>query len=199
MARFRGSTFKRSRRLGFSILETGKEFVKGKAREYAPGQHGQKKSKPSDYKLHLYEKQKVRYMYGLNEKQFRNTFFKSSKRKGLSGTNFLQMLEQRLDNVVYRAGFALTRRQARQLVNHGHFTLDGKKANIPSMLVTEGQVITLKEKSRKNQQIIDALATKKPAEWVEVKDFVATFKRLPERNEIAKDINESLIVEYYNK
>ncbi|UVD81620.1 30S ribosomal protein S4 [Mycoplasma iguanae] len=199
MARFRGSTFKRTRRLGFSILETGKEFLKGKKREYAPGQHGQKKSKPSDYKLHMYEKQKVRYMYGLNERQFKNTFVKASKRKGLSGTNFLQMLEQRLDNVVYRAGFASTRRQARQLVNHGHFTLNGKKADIPSMLVSVGDVVELKEKTRKNVQVIEALALNRQHEWIEVKDFKATFKRLPERTEIAKEINDSLIVEYYNK
>lgn len=199
MARFRGSTFKRSRRLGFSILETGKEFVKGRRREYAPGQHGQRKSKPSDYKLHMYEKQKVRYMYGLNERQFRNTFFKASKRKGLSGTNFLQMLEQRLDNIVYRAGFAATRRQARQLVNHGHFLLNGTKADIPSMQVEVGAVIELKEKSRKNVQINEALTLGKKAEWVEIKDFKATFVRMPERKELSQEINDSLIVEYYNK
>lgn len=199
MSRFRGSTFKRSRRLGFSILETEKEFIKGKKREYAPGQHGQKKSKPSDYKLHMYEKQKVRYMYGLSEKQFRNTFFKSSKRKGVAGTNFLQMLEQRLDNVVYRAGFTSTRREARQLVNHRHFTLNGKKADIPSMQVSIGDVIELKEGSRQNKQILASLEVKQTAAWITRKDFKITFDRLPERKELNPNINDSLIVEYYNK
>lgn len=199
MSRFRGSTFKRSRRLGFSILETEKEFIKGKKREYAPGQHGQKKSKPSDYKLHMYEKQKVRYMYGLSEKQFRNTFFKSSKRRGVAGTNFLQMLEQRLDNVVYRAGFTSTRREARQLVNHRHFTLNGKKADIPSMQVSIGDVIELKEGSRQNKQILASLEVKQAAAWMTRKDFKVTFDRLPERKELNSNINDSLIVEYYNK
>lgn len=200
MSRFTGSTFKRSRRLGFSILETGKEFVKGKKREYAPGQHGQRRAnKPSDYKIHMYEKQKVRYMYGLNEKQFRNTFFKASKRKGLAGTNFLQMLEQRFDNLVYRAGFATTRRQARQLVNHGHFLVNGKKIDIPSYIVSVGDTIELREKSRKNTQITASLELKKKTEWITLKDFKATFNRLPERKELNTEINDALIVEYYSK
>ncbi|UWD34204.1 30S ribosomal protein S4 [Mesomycoplasma molare] len=199
MSRYTGPIFKKSRRLGFSILETGKEFAKGKKRTYAPGQHGQKKVKLSDYGLHLHEKQKVRFMYGINERQFKNTFFKSSKRKGVTGTNFLQMLETRLDNIVYRAGFASTRRQARQLVNHGHFTLNGKKADIPSIQVSINDVVELKEKSRKNVQIVEALETRSKAEWIEYKDFKATLKRLPERRELNQEINDALIVEFYNK
>ncbi|MGX9340639.1 30S ribosomal protein S4 [Mycoplasma sp. 3341] len=199
MSRFRGSLFKKSRRYGFSLLENDKEFAKGKQRKYAPGQHGQKRAKLTDYGLHLYEKQKVRYMYGLNERQFHNTFVKASKKSGVTGTNFLQTLESRLDNLVYRAGFAKTRAQARQLVNHGHFTLDGHKADIPSMLVSVNSVIELKEKSRNNSEIKEAMEQRAVAEWVKREDFKATFTRLPERNELNKDINESLIVEFYNR
>lgn len=201
MATLRGSSFKRSRRLGFSILETGKEFVKGKGRQTVPGQHGNKRRpKLSDYGLHLYEKQKVRYMYGITEKQFKNTFYKAAKRPGQAGVNFLQMLETRLDSLVYRTGLAETRRQARQLVNHGHFTLNGHKADIPSMQVKINDVIELKEKSRKNVQILDAQKRKEVAPWLSTKgDFKFILTRLPERKELNQEINESLIVEFYSK
>lgn len=200
MSRYIKSSFKKSRRYGFSILENGKEFVKGKGRQYAPGQHGQKRVKVSEYGLHLYEKQKLRYMYGISEKQFKNTFEKASKRQGPAGTNFMQMLETRLDSFVYRTGVAETRRQARQLVNHGHFLLNGKKADIPSMQIKIGDVVTLKEGSRKNVQIVDAKKRKELASWVKTdKDFVFKLDRLPERKELNTDINESLIVEHYNK
>ncbi|QGZ97690.1 30S ribosomal protein S4 [Mycoplasma sp. NEAQ87857] len=199
MSRYTGPVFKRSRRLGFSILETGKEFSKGKKRTYAPGQHGNKRVKLSDYGLHLYEKQKVKYMFGVNEKQLRKTFEKAVKAKGVTGTNLLQLLESRLDNVVYRAGFASTRRQARQLVNHGHFTLNGKKANIPSMTVSVNDVVELKEKSRNNTQITEALAAKSASAWMTRKDFKVTFDRLPERNEMHSEIKDALVVEYYSK
>ena len=201
MATLRGSSFKRSRRLGFSILETGKEFAKGKGRQTVPGQHGNKRRpKLSDYGLHLYEKQKVRYMYGITEKQFKNTFFKASKRPGQAGVNFLQMLETRLDSLVYRTGLAETRRQARQLVNHGHFTLNGHKADIPSMQVKINDVIELKEKSRKNVQILEAKSKKEVAPWLTVSgEFKFTLTRLPERKELNSEINESLIVEFYSK
>ena len=199
MARYTGPVFKKSRRYGFSILETGKEFAKGKQRAYAPGDHGNKRVKLSDYGLHLYEKQKARYMYGLNEKQFKSTFHKASKLKGVAGINFLQLLESRMDNVVYRAGFASTRRQARQLVNHNHFTLNGKKANIASITIKLGDVIELKAKSQTNVQIKEAMESRPSAEWITLKGFKATFDRLPERRELNKEINESLIVEYYNK
>lgn len=205
MSRYTGPVFKKSRRYGFSILETGKEFVKGKQRKYAPGQHGQRKTKLSDYGLHLYEKQKVRFMYGINERQFRNTFKKATKKHGVASTVFLQTLESRLDNIVYRAGFAETRRQARQLVNHGHFLLNGKKANIPSMILSVGDTIELTTKKegkiRKNVQILEALEKNRTAEWIKLeKDkFKATFERLPERKELNPEIKESLIVEFYSK
>lgn len=199
MARYTGPVFKKARRLGFSILESGKEFSKGKKRTYAPGQHGNKKVKLSDYGLHLYEKQKVKYLFGVNEKQLRKTFDKAVKIKGVTGTNLLQLLELRLDNVVYRAGFASTRRQARQLVNHGHFTLNGKKANIPSIQVSIADTIELKEKSRTNKQILESLENKATSAWLTRKDFTVKLDRLPERNEIHPEIKDALVVEFYSK
>ncbi|CAC13889.1 30S RIBOSOMAL PROTEIN S4 [Mycoplasmopsis pulmonis] len=199
MSRDRSSLFKKSRRLGFSVLENEKEFNKGKKRNYAPGQHGQRRTKLSDYGLHLYEKQKVKNLYGVNERQFANSFKKSSKLKGVQGTNFLQFLEQRLDNLVYRAGFAETRRQARQFVNHGHVLVDGKKVDIPSYRVAVGKVIEIKEKLQKNAQVLRNKEIRTAADWLSVKDFKATFTRLPERNEFLKEVNDSLIVEFYNK
>ncbi|MFV9451699.1 30S ribosomal protein S4 [Mycoplasma sp. 4463] len=199
MSRYTGPVFKKSRRLGFSILESGKEFAKGKKRTYAPGQHGNKRVKLSEYGLHLYEKQKVKHLFGLNEKQLRRVFEKAVKAKGITGTNLLQLLEVRLDNLVYRAGFATTRRQARQLVNHGHFVVDGKKANIPSMSISLGSEITLKEKSRDNKQIIEAMEQKAASAWMTRKDFSVKLDRLPERNEIHPEIKDALIVEFYSK
>ncbi len=180
-------------------METGKEFAKGKQREYAPGQHGQSRKKMSDYGLHLYEKQKLKYLYGMNERQFRNTFKKVSKLKGITGTNFLIALESRLDNLVYRLGFARSRRQARQLVNHNHFLLDGKKANIPSMLVKVGQSVEVKPTSQKMAIIEEATEARQPASWLSRHKLVGKYDRLPERSEISRDINESLVVEYYSK
>lgn len=199
MARYTGPVFKKSRRYGFSILETGKEFVKGKQRQYAPGQHGQRRTKASDYGLHLYEKQKVRYMYGVNERQFKKSFEKANKMKGVAGTNFLQLLETRLDNVVYRAGFAKTRRQARQLVNHGHFLLNGKRVNIPSQIVKIGDAVEIREKSQKIPNVVDAIENREVAAWIERDKFKIKFVRLPERKELNNQINDALIVEYYNK
>lgn len=206
MSRYTGPVFKKSRRFNFSILETGKEFAKGKQRRYAPGQHGPtRRAKLSEYGLHLNEKQKVRFMYGISEKQFRNTFIKSTKKQGVAGTNFLRALESRFDNLVYRAGFAETRKQARQLVNHGHFTLNGKKVNIPSIQLKIGDTFELSTKKegkiRKNDQILKALETKTPAAWVETdaKNFSAKFIRFPERSELNSEIKESLIVEFYSK
>lgn len=205
MSRYTGSIFRKSRRLGFSILETGKEFAKGKQRRYAPGLHGLRRSKPSDYGVHLREKQKVRFMYGLSEKQFRNTYRKATKKTGIAGTLFLQALESRLDNSVYRAGFAETRRQARQLVNHGHFLVNNKKVDIPSFQLKQGDIFELTTrkggKIRKNQQILTSLETRTPAAWLEVdKDnFKVVFNRMPERSELNQEIKESLIVEFYSK
>ena len=152
MSRYTGPQWKLSRRLGFSTLENGKELNK---RAYAPGQHGQKRKKQTEYGLQLAEKQKVRHMYGVNEKQFHNTFKQAGKMEGIHGYNFFCLLERRLDNVVYRLGFAPTRRAARQLVNHGHFLVNGIKTDIPSFRVKVGDVIEVKEKS-KNLAIIKA-------------------------------------------
>ncbi|WP_029512964.1 30S ribosomal protein S4 [Mycoplasmopsis iners] len=201
MSRYTGPVFKKSRRYGFSILETEKEFAKGKKRTYAPGQHGNKRVKLSDYGQHLYEKQKVKFVYGISEKQMQKYYGRAIKIKGVAGTNLLQLLESRLDNLVYRAGFAATRRQARQLVNHGHFEVDGHKANIPSMHIGVGSVIVLKEKSRKNSEIVKAMEIRTPAAWMTVdkEKFTAKFDRLPERNELHKDIKENYIIEFYSK
>ncbi|MCI6899626.1 MAG: 30S ribosomal protein S4 [Tenericutes bacterium] len=200
MARYTGSSYKQARRVGFSITETGKELAK---RPYGPGQHGKdRKGKLSDYGVQLKEKQKVRFMYGLNERQFRKTFDEAAKLQGIHGTNFLRLLESRLDNLVYRAGFASTRRGARQLVNHGHVTVNGKKVDIPSYRVKVGDVISLKEDD-KNLKVVEEALSKisKRVDFITYDENKkeATFVRLPERNELNADINEALIVEFYNK
>ncbi len=199
MARYTGPQWKKSRRLGFSTLETGKELAK---RPYAPGQHGQKRKKPTEYGLQLAEKQKVRHMYGVNEKQFRNTFFRASKMEGITGYNFFCLLESRLDNVVYRLGFATTRRQARQLVNHGHILLNGVKTDIASCQVKVGDVVSVKEKSKSLEIIKSALASQSHVPGfveVDAEKMEGKYTRLPERSELNQEINESLIVEYYNR
>lgn len=200
MARYTGSSWKQSRRLKFSVLENGKELQK---RNYAPGQHGQRRAKLSEYGIQLQEKQKVRFTYGVNEKQFHNLFVKAGKLEGKHGENFLFLLESRIDNLVYRMGFATTRRQARQLVNHGHITLDGKKVDIPSLLVKPGQVISVKESSRNLTIITESLEVMKASRlgFVTVDDnkMEGTFVRYPERHEIMPEIKENLIVEFYNR
>lgn len=199
MSRFTGSNWKVSRRLGYSISETGKELNK---RPYAPGQHGQKRSKLSEYGVQLQEKQRVRYTYGVNEKQFRKTFNEAKKMAGKQGANFLFLLESRLDNLVFRAGFARTRQQARQLVNHGHILLDGKKATIPSIRVKPGQLISIKDSAKDLVVIKEALeAVVSRVEFISFDDNAktATYVRLPERSEILPEIKENLIVELYNK
>jgi small subunit ribosomal protein S4 len=200
MARYTGPSWKLSRRLGISLSGTGKELDK---RPYAPGQHGpNQRKKLSEYGLQLQEKQKLRHMYGVNERQFRNLFDIAGKMAGKHGENFMILLETRLDNVVYRLGLARTRRQARQLVNHGHILVDGKRLDIPSYRVKAGQTITLREKSRNLEVVKEA---------VEVNNFVpdfltfdadkleGTFTRLPERSELPAEINEALIVEFYSR
>ena len=199
MSRFLGSMFTRSRRFGISLLENNKEFSKGKKRTTAPGQHGAKRVKMSDYQLHLYEKQKVRYMYGINERQFKNLFLNAAKKKGITGVILLQAIESRLDNLVFRAGFARTRAQARQFVSHGHFLVDGDKANIPSMQIKVGSKIELKPSLQNNSELKAAMEAMTVASWIKRDKFVATYSRYPERNEFAKEINEALIVEYYNR
>lgn len=200
MARYTGSLWKKSRRYGISLTGTGKELEK---RPYAPGQHGpNQRKKLSEYGLQLQEKQKLRYMYGINERQFRKTFNEAGKMKGIHGENFIILLESRLDNLVYRAGFARTRRQARQLVNHGHITVDGKRVDIPSFIVKPGQVIGVREKSRKLDIIAEAveLSNFTPEYLTFNKDNLeVTFDRMPERSELNADINEQLIVEYYSR
>jgi len=199
MSRYVGPTWKISRRLGYSISETGKELQK---RPYAPGQHGKRRSKLSDYGLQLQEKQKVRFTYGVSEKQFRKIFDEAGRLKGVHGENFLKFLEARLDNVVYRLGLARTRAQARQLVNHGHILVDGKKVDIPSYRLVPGQQIQLREKSNDLKVVGEALEAQFAS--VEFVDYnketkVGTFVRYPERNEILPDVNEQLIVEFYNR
>ena len=200
MSRYTKSNYRISRRLGFSTLETGEELAR---KPYAPGIHGSKKSKKlSNYGVQLQEKQKVRFMYGLNEKQFRRTFEDAGKMKGVHGENLFKLLESRLDNLVYRIGFSTTRRGARQLVNHGHITVNGKSVNIPSYTVKPGSVISVKEKSLNHPAMKQALENtlNRPA-FVEFDDkkMTGTYLRYPERSELNANINESLIVEYYNR
>ena len=200
MSRYTGPAYKKSRHLGFSTLENGKELAK---KPYAPGIHGtDRKRKPSEYSVQLAEKQKIRFMYGLNEKQFRRTFEKASKMAGIAGENFLVLLESRLDNVVYRLGMAKTRRAARQVVNHGHITVNGVKVDIPSYQVKVGDVIAVKEQSLDHPAIKEAVeATTVLPKFVEFDKAKLTGKlvRLPERSELNQEINESLVVEYYNR
>ena len=200
MSRYTKSSYRKSRRLGFSTLETGKELAK---KPYAPGMHGQKRAKKlSDYGIQLQEKQKVRFMYGLNEKQFKKTFVEAGKLKGVHGEDFLKLLESRLDNLVYRIGFATTRRGARQLVNHGHITVNGKKVDIPSYRCKVGDIISVKDSDKELSIIKSSLeALKKRVEFINYDEnkMEATYVRYPERSELNADINESLIVEFYNR
>lgn len=200
MARYTGPNNKQARRVSFSILENGKDIAK---RPYGPGQHGKdKKRKPSNYAIQLNEKQKVRFMYGISEKQFKKLVNDSAKMKGVHGENLLILLESRLDNLVYRAGFATTRRGARQLVNHGHITVNGKKVDIPSYRVKPGDVIAIKENSADHKGIEIALANKiKRVDFINYDEAkrTATYVRYPERSELNAEINESLIVEFYSR
>lgn len=201
MARNIGPVWRISRRLNFSILETGEELKK---RPYIPGQHGSasKRIKQSAYGLQKAEKQKIRNMYGLSEKQFYNTYIRATKTEGVTGTNLLVLLESRIDNLVYRMGFARTRRGARQLVNHGHILVNGKKVDIPSAQVKPGSTIEVKESSRNMASIADALeATLAFKDYVEVdKDNrKGKYVRFPERKELNSEVNELLVIEYYNR
>jgi len=181
-----------------------KEKCAFERRGYAPGQHGRRRSKIQGYGIQLREKQKVKRMYGVLEQQFRNYFAKAARGKGITGATLLQMLERRLDNVVYRLGFASSRTMARQLVSHGHIQVDGRKVSVPSALVQPGSVVALREKSRKNEQIKICLDTAKgrgvPA-WLELDadNFQGTVTQLPSREEITMPVQEQLIVELYSK
>lgn len=202
MSRNTGSVWKKSRRLGFSVLETGEELAR---RNTIPGQHGNaRRPKLTNYGIQLQEKQRIRHTYQLSEKQFYNTYLKASKKAGSAGENFLVMLESRLDNIVYRMGFARTRRASRQLVNHGHVLVDGKKVDIPSFQVKPGQVIEIRERAKNLSVINEALeAATATVDFVEVnKDAKkGTYVRYPERKELftAQEINELLVVEFYNR
>mgnify|MGYP000351688536 FL=1 len=199
MSRYTGADWKLSRRLNFSILETGKELAK---RPYGPGQHGNdRKKKPSEYGRQLIEKQKLRLMYGVNERQFRRLFLMASSSKEVTGIAFMRILESRLDNLVYRMGFARTR-AARQLVNHGHILVNGKKVDIPSYLCKVNDVISVKETSKGLKVIAEALdSMAATVKYVSVnkEQKSGVYLREPERNELPADIQESQIVEFYNR
>lgn len=208
MARYVGSVCKLCRR------EDEKLFLKGtrcytdkcalERRPYPPGQHGQRRSKISDYGIQLREKQKLKRLYGLGERQMRNIFSLATKAHGITGEVFLALIERRLDNVVYRMGFAASRKEARQLVKHNHFTLNGKKVNVPSMRVAQGDVIELSQKARGKAKLTGALDTYSMREipaWIELdkNNFKATIKDLPKRDDITSKVEERLVVELYSK
>ena len=205
MGRFRGSITKQSRREGINLAETEKVQKYLDKRPYGPGQHGQRrKGRPSDYSVRLREKQKLARLYGVGEKQFRNLFDEASTIPGVKGTIFLQLLERRLDNVVFRMGFASTRRQARQFVGHGHILVNGKKVDIPSYRVKVGDEIAVAEGSRSMgfiQENMEAQKRRRVAPWVEMDadNFKGTFARLPAREDLALPINENFIIEYYSR
>ncbi|KRK64562.1 30S ribosomal protein S4 [Companilactobacillus tucceti DSM 20183] len=200
MSRYTGPRWKLSRRLGISLSGSGKEIAR---RNYAPGQHGpNSRRKISEYGQQLTEKQKLRFMYDVNERQFRNLFLRAGKLEGIHGVNLMILLETRLDNVVYRLGLASSRPQARQLVNHGHITVDGKRVDIPSYEVQIGQKISLREKSKDLAIVKENLenVVGRPG-FVSFDDNTLTgsLVRNPERNELEPNIDESLVVEYYNQ
>ncbi len=208
MARYRGPVEKIERRFGVSLNLKGERRLAGKSalekRPYGPGQHGQRRKKVSEYGLQLNEKQKAKFMYGVSEKQLRALFAEAKRYAGNTGTNLITLIEQRLDNVVYRMGFATTRRFARQLVNHGHILVDGKRVDIPSYRVKPGQKIEVREKSKKNTQVVRALELTNQtglAPWVDIdaEKVFGIFTRLPEREEVVIPVEERLIVELYSK
>jgi small subunit ribosomal protein S4 len=208
MARYRGPVEKIERRLDADLGLKGERRLSGKSalekRPFAPGQHGQRRAKISEYGLQLREKQKVKFMYGISEKQFRNYFKEAVRREGNTGAILISLIEQRLDNVVYRMGFATTRANARQFTTHGHILVDGKKVDIPSYSVKAGQKIEVKEKSKSNPQVLRALELTNQTgmvDWVNVdKDKVfGIFTRIPSREEVVIPVEERLIVELYSK
>lgn len=206
MARYLGPKLKLSRREGTDLfLKSGVRAIDSKCKiDTAPGQHGARRGRLSDYGVQLREKQKVRRMYGVLEKQFRNYYKEAARLKGNTGENLLQLLEQRLDNVVYRMGFASTRSEARQLVSHKAILVNGQVVNIPSFNVKADDVVSVREKAKKQARILAALELadqrEKPT-WIEVDNskMEGTFKRIPERTDLSAEINEQLIVELYSK
>ncbi len=208
MARYREAVCRLCRREGMELFLKGDRCFTDKCaikrRGYPPGQHGQRRPKHSDYGVQLREKQKAKRIYGLQERQFRNYFEKAERLKGKTGDNLLILLERRLDNVVYKLGFAVTRRESRQMVRHGHFSVAGRKVNIPSFLVRAGEQIEMREKSRKMvavNEALDAVVRKGIPPWLELDrdNFKGTVKALPTRADITEPIQEQLIVELYSK
>lgn len=209
MARYTEATCRLCRRENLKLFLKGDRCYTDKCaferRSYAPGQHGQRRGgKISDYGVQLREKQKVKRIYGVLEKQFRKYYEKAERQKGITGTNLLILLERRLDNVVYRMGFASSRNQGRQLVRHSHFTVNGRKINIPSYQVKIGDVIEVKDKSRKIPTVLEAIETvvrREMPSWLEVDgaNFRGAVKEFPNREELTMPINEQLIVELYSK
>ena len=203
MARNTGPKAKLVRKFGENIFGNPKFDKILSNKPYGPGQHGAGRKRVSDYGLQLKEKQKLKIMYGLFERQFRNTFKRAYKMRGVTGDNLIQLLERRLDNTIYRLGFAVSRAQARQLVSHRHFTVNGKSVNIPSFSLKPGDIIAVKNKSKKMDVFHNALRIRKsnPYEWVEVEkaNLSGTFVKIPERAEIPVNVNEQLIVELYSK
>jgi len=203
MARFRGSITKVSRRLGIALSPKAEKYLE--RRPYAPGEHGQsRRGKVSEYALQLREKQKMKYLYGVLEKQFRNYYKKAVSQRGVTGDNLVKLLERRLDNVVYRCGFSPSRAGARQLVSHGHLTINGKRVNIPSYLVAPGDQIEFRQKSRNLDAVADSLnkasESRIPA-WIQVDkaNRKAVFLAVPERVDVQEPYNEQLVVELYSK
>jgi len=203
MARYTGPKAKLVRKFGENIFGNPKFDKILSNKPYGPGQHGAGRKRVSDYGTQLKEKQKLKIMYGLFEKQFRNIFKRADNMRGITGENLLQLLERRLDNTVYRLGFAASRSQARQLVGHGHLTVNGKRVNIPSYALRPGDIIAVKQASKKMDVFHNALRIRKtnPYEWLEVEkaNLSGTFVKIPERAEIPVNINEQLIVELYSK
>ena len=208
MARYRGPVEKIERRLGVDLGLKGERRLAGKSalekRPYPPGQHGQRRVKISEYGLQLQEKQKAKFMYGTSEKQFRRLYKEANTKEGNTGNILIQLLERRLDNVVYRMGFATTRASARQFVNHGHILVDGKRVDIPSFRVKAGQKVEVREKSKTNVQIVRSIELTNQTgmvDWVDVdkEKFFGIFTRIPEREEISIPVEERLIVELYSK
>jgi len=206
MARYTGPRCKLSRREGTDLfLTSGVRPIDSKCKvETAPGQHGQRRGRLSDYGVQLREKQKVRRLYGILEKQFRNYYKEAARQKGATGENLLKLLESRLDNVAYRMGFGATRAEARQLVSHKAMTVNGSLVNIPSYQVKVGDVVGLREKAKQQLRIQNSLAIatqRGEVEWVDVDStkMEGTYKRVPDRGDLSAEINENLIVELYSK
>ena len=209
MGRYIGPVCRLCRREGVKLYLKGERCYSPKCamerRPYPPGQHGQKRARrPSDYAVRLREKQKLRRIYGISERQFRNLFEEASKKKGVTGSVFLGLLESRLDNVVYRLGFAVSRRQARQLVRHGHITVNGRRVDLPSYRVRPGDEIAVAEKSRNLERIrqsLEAMKGRKVGPWLslDVEGMKGKFLRLPDREDLALPVNEQLVIEFYSR